>query len=79
MAIDPDLLHDEFRRVLDLRDLLAVLVHLHVERAHQPDPVRELALELWQSTVVSQSWIAQRLAMKSAANVSQILRRIKTR
>src|SRR6516164_77232 len=48
LAIDPDLLRDEFRRVLDLRDLLAVLVHLHVERAHQADTVGEHALELWQ-------------------------------
>src|ERR1700749_3541035 len=47
LAIDPDLLHDEFRRVLDLRDLLAVLVHLHVERAHQADAVGEYALEFW--------------------------------
>jgi REP element-mobilizing transposase RayT len=38
-----------------------------------------LALELWDQTTVSQSWLAERLWMKSAANVSQILRRMKNR
>jgi hypothetical protein len=38
-----------------------------------------LALALWDQTTVSQSWIAERLCMKSAANVSQILRRLKDR
>ena len=36
-----------------------------------------IALELWQSTTASQAWIAERLHMKTAANVSQILRRSK--
>ena len=34
-----------------------------------------IAAQLWQSTTASQAWIAERLHMKSAANVSQILRR----
>ena len=36
-----------------------------------------LARELWTTATVSQGWIAEKLAMKSAANVSQILRRQK--
>ncbi len=46
--------------------------------AHLPglDPRKiALAQHLWEETTVSQSWIAERLRMKSAANVSQILRR----
>jgi len=41
------------------------------------DP-RKLALAelLWKRTTVSQEWIAEKLAMRSAANVSQQLRRI---
>jgi putative transposase len=35
----------------------------------------EIARLLWKSTTVSQAWIAEHLQMKSAANVSQILRR----
>ena len=35
-----------------------------------------LADLLWWRTVVSQQWLAERLAMKSAANVSQQLRRL---
>jgi REP element-mobilizing transposase RayT len=35
----------------------------------------KLAQEVWEQTTMSMGWIAQRLAMKSAANVSQILRR----
>jgi len=34
-----------------------------------------LAELLWKRTTVSQEWIAQKLAMRSAANVSQQLRR----
>jgi hypothetical protein len=34
-----------------------------------------LARLLWQRTTVSQGWIAERLAMRSAANVSQQIRR----
>ena len=37
-----------------------------------------IAVELWQTTTASQGWIADRLHMKSAANVSQILRRHKS-
>ena len=41
------------------------------------DP-RKLALaqKLWRETIVSQPWIAERLHMRSAANVSQQLRRL---
>ena len=41
------------------------------------DP-RKLALArlLWKRTTVSQEWLAQRLRMRSAANVSQQLRRL---
>jgi len=35
-----------------------------------------LADALWRRTVVSQEWLAEKLAMKSAANVSQQLRRL---
>jgi hypothetical protein len=35
-----------------------------------------LADLLWRRTVVSQEWLAEKLAMKSAANVSQQLRRL---
>ena len=40
------------------------------------DP-RKLALAelLWKQTTVSQEWIAEKLSMRSAANVSQQLRR----
>ncbi len=31
---------------------------------------------LWRRTAVAQEWLAQKLAMKSAANVSQPLRRL---
>ncbi len=37
-----------------------------------------LARLLWRGTTVSQVWLAQRLAMRSAANVSQQLRRVGT-
>ena len=41
------------------------------------DP-RKLALAelLWKRTTVSQEWIAEKLSMRSAANVSQQLRRL---
>ena len=35
-----------------------------------------LADLLWRRTVVSQEWLAEKLAMKSAANVSQQMRRL---
>lgn len=38
-----------------------------------------LADVLWRRTVVSQEWLAEKLAMKSAANVSQQLRRLDRR
>ncbi len=34
-----------------------------------------IAKVIWEQTVVSQKWLADRLGMKSAANVSQQLRR----
>jgi len=37
-----------------------------------------LARLLWLGTTVSQVWLAERLAMRSAANVSQQLRRVGT-
>ena len=37
-----------------------------------PFPLAEL---LWKRTTVSQEWIAEKLSMRSAANVSQQLRR----
>ena len=39
--------------------------------------LRKIALAqlLWRRTTVSQVWLAERLAMRSAANVSQLLRR----
>jgi hypothetical protein len=36
-----------------------------------------LAEKIWKTTTVDQSWIAKRLWMKSASNVSQILNRTK--
>ncbi len=38
-----------------------------------------LARLLWRGTTVSQVWLAERLAMRSAANVSQQLRRVGTK
>ena len=35
-----------------------------------------LADLLWRRTVVSQEWLAEKLVMKSAANVSQQIRRL---
>ena len=45
-------------------------------KARGSDP-RKIALAqlLWRRMTVSQVWLAERLAMRSAANVSQILRR----
>jgi hypothetical protein len=41
------------------------------------DPRKVLLADLlWRRTVVSQEWLAEKLAMKSAANVSQQLRRL---
>ena len=41
------------------------------------DPRKVLLADLlWRRTVVSQEWSAEKLAMKSAANVSQQLRRL---
>ena len=37
----------------------------------------KIALRLWDGTTAAQGWIAEKLGMKSAANVSQILRRVK--
>jgi REP element-mobilizing transposase RayT len=37
----------------------------------------EIAVRIWEETTVGQGWIADHLVMKSAANVSQILRRAK--
>ncbi len=41
------------------------------------DPWKVLLADLlWRCTVVSQEWLAEKLKMKSAANVSQQLRRL---
>ena len=41
------------------------------------DPRKVLLADLlWRRTVVSQEWLAEKLALKSAANVSQQLRRL---
>lgn len=48
-----------------------------LERLKGSDPRKlMLADHLWRQTVVSQEWLAQKLGMKSAANVSQQLRRL---
>ena len=48
-----------------------------LERLKGSDPRKlMLADHLWRRTVVSQEWLAEKLAMKSAANVSQQLRRL---
>jgi len=54
----------------------AVLVSKDLPSMKGSDP-RKLALAelLWKRTTVSQEWIAEKLAMRSAANVSQQLRR----
>ena len=45
-------------------------------KARGSDPRKvALATLLWRRTTVSQVWLAERLAMRSAANVSQLLRR----
>ena len=55
---------------LDERELCAT-------RGSDPRKIA-LAQLLWRRTTVSQSWLAERLAMRSAANVSQLLRRAGT-
>jgi putative transposase len=45
-------------------------------KGNHPSKVALAAL-LWEKTTVSQGWIANRLQMRSAANVCQILRRAK--
>ncbi len=48
-----------------------------LEKRAGNDPVKvALADVLWHRTVASQQWLARELAMKSAANVSQILRSV---
>ena len=46
--------------------------------ANEPRKV-ELARLVWKKTTVSQAWIAERLGMRSAANVSLALHRTKHR
>jgi hypothetical protein len=49
----------------------------NLARVKGSDPRKVLLADLlWRRTVVSQEWLAERLAMKSAANVSQQLRRL---
>ncbi|HUF60613.1 MAG TPA: transposase [Verrucomicrobiales bacterium] len=52
--------------------------HYHLLRETKGSDPRKLALAdlLWRRTVVSQEWIARKLAMRSAANVSQQLRKL---
>jgi hypothetical protein len=54
----------------------AALQEADLRRLRGSDP-RKMALArlLWESTTVSQGWIAENLHMRSAANVSQLLRR----
>jgi hypothetical protein len=52
---------------LDEKDLLET-------RGSDPRKIA-LAQLLWRRTTVSQVWLSERLAMRSAANVSQLLRR----
>ena len=65
-----------------LRDGLAVAGLNEEDLLKTPgsDP-RKIALAqlLWRRTTVSQVWLAERLAMRSAANVSQLLRRAGSR
>ena len=49
----------------------------NLARVKGSDPRKVLLADLlWRRTVVSQEWLAEKLAMKSAANVSQQLRRL---
>ena len=70
--------HGEEQAKRWLKDGLAAagLVAKDLPRMKGSDP-RKLALAepLWKRTTVSQEWIAEKLAMRSAANVSQQLRR----
>jgi hypothetical protein len=54
------------------------LNRVDLSRLKGSDP-RKVALAelLWKQTTVSQEWLAERLKMRSAANVSQLLRRVK--
>lgn len=70
--------HDE--RAAGLRLKQGLLRHglcaKELEQLPGADPRKvEIARQVWEETAVSQSWIAEKLKMKSAANVSQILRR----
>ena len=52
------------------------------ERDLEKMPAKEkrkvkIAMAIWSRTTVSQSWIAERLKMRNAANVSQVLHRSK--
>jgi hypothetical protein len=46
----------------------------YVTRGSDPRKIALVQL-LWRRTTVSQVWLSERLAMRSAANVSQLLRR----
>jgi REP-associated tyrosine transposase len=58
----------------------AGLDRVDLSRLKGSDP-RKVALAelLWKQTTVSQEWLAERLKMRSAANVSQLLRRAEGR
>jgi REP element-mobilizing transposase RayT len=50
-----------------------------LERLPGNDPGKvEIARAVWEQTTVSMGWIAEHLRMRSAANVSQILRRVRS-
>ena len=74
--------HDEAQARRWLKEGLKVagIKPSELEELKGSDP-RKLALAqlVWKRTCVSQEWIARELAMKSAANVSQQLRRLGTR
>jgi hypothetical protein len=73
--------HDEkqAQRLLD-RGLAAAELSTRELDSLPGSDVREVALANWllEQAIASQSWIADKLAMRSAANVSQQVRRYRT-
>ena len=67
----------EAQRWLEEGLTAAGLRRAELERLPGSDPRKVLIAErLWRETVVSQGWLAEKLRMKSAANVSQQVRRL---
>lgn len=70
--------HDERQAEAWLREALeaAGLTEADLAELKGSHPCKVALARLpWQRTTVSQSWLASRLHMKSAANVSQVIRR----